>query len=145
MIVLAIAMLAMPLLVQPKEADGAVQVVVVGGIAAGAAVGTLLLNMWNNQWINCPAGCPNKVQRKNKDRDLQPCTQCGVPLWTCIGSDNRLCDVEGCKVDGGIVWTCPPRPDGVDMSTEHLHGDGICNKDDDNSSSNNSSSNNSSS
>ena len=89
-------------------------------------IAVLAYQIWNSAWIDCPAGCPNKVQRKNKDRDLQPCVQCGVLLWTCIKNHNRLCDVEGCKVDGGIVWICPPRPDGVDMSTEHLHHNGIC-------------------
>lgn len=139
MIILAIAMLAMPLLVQPKEADGAL--VVLGAIGAGIALGTLAANLWQNAWIDCPADCGGQVQRKEKDKHYKPCTRCETNLWKCIGSDSRPCTVAGCSVDSGVVWTCPTRPDGVDWSTEHLHGDGVCNDNDDGASSSNNSSN----
>ena len=141
MIILAIAMLAMPLLVQPKaEADAGATLLVLGAIGAGVALGTLAATLWNNAWIDCPAGCPNKVQRKNQDRDLIPCTQCGVPLWQCIGNHERVCQVSGCQVNNQTYFVCPPRDDGADMSTDHLHGDGVCNDNGDGASSSNNSS-----
>ena len=103
MILLAIAMLAIPLMVQ-SEAEAEVSLLVLGAIGAGVAVGTLAATLWNNAWIDCPAGCPNKVQRKNQDRDLVPCDQCNVPLWQCIGNHERVCQVSGCQVNNRIYF-----------------------------------------
>ena len=102
MIILAIAMLTIPLLVQPKEVDAALPVVI-AGVAAGAAAGTLLWHMWQNAWIDCPADCGGQVQRKEKNEHYKPCDRCGTNLWKCVGSDDRPCDVKGCSVDGGVV------------------------------------------
>ena len=86
----------------------------------------LAYTIWQDAWINCPTGCPNKVKRKNQDRDLRPCPKCKINIWTCMTTHKRVCQVKGCKVDNGYYWVCPTRPDGVDFSTEHLHHNGIC-------------------
>ena len=88
---------------------------------------TLAYHGWQGAWIDCPAECGGQVQRKNKNKHFKPCDHCAQNIWTCVTNHKRPCQVKGCKVENGYYWVCPIRPDGVDMSTERLHGDGICN------------------
>lgn len=96
------------------------------GCFVPSLIATLAFHAWQDAWIDCPVGCKGQVQRKNKDKHLKPCEHCGQNIWTCVTNHKRPCQIKGCKVDGGYYWVCPIRPDGVDMSTAHLHHNGIC-------------------
>ena len=135
MLILAIAMLAMPILTfEPPKAEAAVQIIgaaIIGGAALLVGGGTLARNLWMNAWIWCPkhkddgSGCNVKVQRKNRNEHRDKCTRCKEFIWPCI-SETHLVMCEVCDDD---YYDCPPDNQGRKRSQADQHGEGICNAD----------------
>ena len=110
MILLAVAMLFIPLLYTPDEADAGFWMIVIG--AAGVAVAIYVAV--DNRDKPCNNGCGDKVESPSETH-YGTCSRCGDGVWLCPNLDHP--HKTWCGSCGDRYWDCPGQSEAGEHAT----------------------------